>query len=361
MANEVNMDFMANGGGSGPVAQMLANQGRLDPNRLKPYIAEDGKAYVTVFSGGDPKKPESYKAVQVNNGTLRRDEWKQLDEAVHQIAETRLNGIQDLISRGLVYNLGNAMGTTVLESHDISDALEAELSMDGISRAQNDRQEFGTVYLPIPIIHVDYEINARVLAASRNMGNPIDTTLASRASRKVSEKLESMLFTAKTYAFGGGTIYSYLNYPHRNEVALTKAWNDATKTAADILEDVIKLKQKSIDNYHYGPWVIYIPTAYETVLDEDYDTSGQSTQTIRERILKVGGISDIKVVDTLTADNIVFVQMTPDVVRLVRGMGIQNVEWQQEGNMIIKNKVMTIQVPQIRSDHNNKCGIVHMA
>ena len=55
------------------------------------------------------------------------------------------------------------------------------------------------------------------------------------------------------------------------------------------------------------------------------------------------------------------IQMTPDVVRLVRGMGLQNVEWGTEGNMITKYKVMTIQVPQIRSDINGKCGIVHMS
>jgi len=55
------------------------------------------------------------------------------------------------------------------------------------------------------------------------------------------------------------------------------------------------------------------------------------------------------------------VQMTSDVVRLVRGMGIQNIEWATEGGMMTKYKVMTIQVPQIRADQNGKSGIVHMA
>jgi len=85
------------------------------------------------------------------------------------------------------------------------------------------------------------------------------------------------------------------------------------------------MKQELIDNLHFGPYVIYIPTAYETKLDSDYSATaiGQTNDTtIRERILKISGISDIKVVDTLTADHVLMVQMTSDVVRLVKGMGI---------------------------------------
>jgi hypothetical protein len=53
--------------------------------------------------------------------------------------------------------------------------------------------------------------------------------------------------------------------------------------------------------------------------------------------------------------------MTSDVVRIVQGMALQNVEWATEGGMISKFKVMTIQVPQIRSDQNGKTGIVHLS
>ena len=238
--------------------------------------------------------------------------------------------------------------------------MEATITMDGVTRSNGDRPVFTYHYLPLPIIHVDYEINARVLAVSRRMGNPLDTMSAELAARKVNEKLENMLFTNTTYAFGGGTIYSYLNHPDINLVTLSSHWDAAGKTGAQIITDVLNCKQASIDAYHYGPWMIYIPTAYETKLDGDYDSVIPGT-TIRERILKIDGIKGIKVVDTLTANTILLVQMTPDVVRLVRGMPIQNVEWQTEGKFITKYKVMTIQVPQIRSDQNGASGIVKLA
>jgi hypothetical protein len=364
------VDIINQGQGTGEVASHLMSQGRMDPAAMRPFYGKDGKSYITVFKGGDAKDPKNYATqISTNAATLRRDEWKKLDEAVMGIAESRLNGAQDVIDKGLTYELGNGMGSTVLEWHDVSDALEADLTMDAITRGKNDRPVFQHNYLPLPIIHVDYEINTRALTASRNMGNSIDTTLAERAARKVAEKLENMFFTDVDYSYGEkdsrdrNKIYSYLNFPDRNLVTLSTygSWDAASGTSgADILASVLAMKQTSIDNFHYGPWQLYIPTGYETVLDGDYDATTPGT-TIRERILKIAKIDGIKVVDTLPADNVLMVQMTSDVVRLVRGMGIQNVQWSQEGGMITKYKVMTIQVPQIRSDQNGKTGIIHMA
>jgi len=354
-----NVDVVSGGKAFGEVANFAANAGRLDPGSMRPYIGRDGKPYMTVFKGGDPKKPQNYKAVLTNNATLRKDEWKQLDEVLLPIAESRLNGIQDLIGRGLTHNLGNAMGTMVLDWHDVSDAMEADLTMDGVSRSKGDRPTYGTGSIPIPIIHVDYEINLRVLEASRRMGNPLDTTSAERAARRVAEKLERMLFTDTDYEYGSGKIESYVNFEHRNQFSLFASWTASPYDPEAIRDDVLDMKQMSIDAHHYGPWVLYIPTAYETLMDNDYDTSGQSTQTLRERLMKIGGIEDIKVVDELPGDNVVLAQMSSDNVRLIRGMGIQNVSWETEGRFISKYKVMTIQVPQLRADQNGNCGIVH--
>jgi uncharacterized linocin/CFP29 family protein len=356
------MDFMSRGMGQGNVAQYILSTGKMDSGRLRPFIGTDGRSYISIYNGsGDVAKPESYQTIPIQtNATLRRDEWKHLDDAIQPIAKARLGGIQDLIDKNLVFNLGNAMGPTVLEYHDISDSMEAAMTMDGVSRSPGDRPSFGTNYLPLPIIHVDYEINSRVLAASRSLGNPLDTTSAEQATRKVSEKLEELLFTSTSYTYGGGTIYGYLNSPNRNQVTLAAAWDASAKTAAAILADVIAIKQASITAKHYGPWALYIPTAYETVLDEDYNTTTPGT-TIRERIMKIAGIETVKVIDTLTADNVVLVEMNSSTVRLIRGMGIQNVEWETEGKMVTKYKVMTIQVPQVRADQAGNSGIVHLA
>lgn len=249
------------------------------------------------------------------------------------------------------------MASTVLEYHDVSDAMEADLTMDAVTRAQGDRPVFTTNYLPLPIIHVDFEINSRVLAASRKLGQPLDTTSVEAAARKVLEKLEDMLFTNTSYAFGGGTIYSYLNKSCRNTGSMTVDWDNSACAGSQLVDDVLEMKQASIVDRHFGPWMLYVPTGVDTKLDEDYNSN--YPKTIRSRIMEIDGIMGIKVVDHLTADNVLLVQMTSDVVRLVQGMGLQTVQWQTEGQFITKYKVMTLQVPQVRCDQAGRSGIVH--
>jgi hypothetical protein len=298
----------------------------------------------------------------VNNGTLRPLEWRQLDEALTEVSRERLTGFDYIVSKGLTWSLPNAMGTTVLEWHSISDSQEAILSMDGVTRGQGDRVNYKQNFLPIPIMHVDYEINTRVLSVSRNMGNGLDVEEAKNAARRIREMKEDMLFGNKDpYTFGGGNIYSFLNFPERTPVTLAKSWTDPTITPAEILADVVKMKNAAIADLHYGPWTMFIPTAYESILDQDYDVAGASMQTIRERLLKTSGLNDIVTVDRLGADNVLWVEMSTATVQIINGLPLQNIEWQTEGKFVNKYKVIEIAVPRFRSDYYGKSGIVHMA
>jgi hypothetical protein len=199
------------------------------------------------------------------------------------------------------------------------------------------------------------------------MGNPLDTTEAEMASRRINEKLESMLFTNTTFNFGEkdsrglNTIYSYVNHPDRNAVHLSIPWDHSAITPKGINQDIQDMVAAAMAARHYGPYMLYVPTAYARVLSDDYDVAGNSLMTIKERILKNDNIKGIKVIDTLAADNVLLVQMTPDVVRLINGLGIQNVEWAVEGNMLFKFKALAIQVPQVRSEQSGRSGVVHLS
>ena len=61
----------------------------------------------------------------------------------------------------------------------------------------------------------------------------------------------------------------------------------------------------------------------------------------------------------LTDDNVIMVQMTSDVVRLVVGLSITTVEWDSDGGLTKNFKVMAIMVPQIRNDQDGNSGVVH--
>ena len=293
------------------------------------------------------------------NDVLLYDEWKEIDKAVLQAAQQRLIGVADLLSRGLTYTL-DGLKKTVLGYQDAGEIEAAELSMDGLTKSRKDRPVYNTNYLPLPIIHKDFDLSARQLNESREGNQPLDTTMASLSGRMVAEKAEEMLFLgSSSFTFGGGTIYGYTDHPQRNQFSLQVQWDSSSATGEKILQDVRDMKQASISDRHYGPWVLYIPTNYETVMDDDFKSN--SDKTIRQRVLEIEGIQDIKVADKLTANAVLLVQMTPDVVRIVQGLNITTVDWETEGGMQLNFKVVAILVPQIRVDQNGRSGIVHGA
>jgi len=292
------------------------------------------------------------------NTVLRKEEWKAMDTAILRANRSRLIGVADLKSRGLVFDMGGAgLASTVLEYEKMSKLGRAQMDMDGETQGRRDRLTFSIGYLPLPIIYQDFSINARVLAASRRNLSKLDTTTGEEAAKTVAEELEIILFQGtSSFSYGGGTIYGYTDAPDRQTGSMT-AW---TTSGADPVADILAMKQKMINQKFYGPYVVYIPTLYETALDENYVTGSAAVNiTVRERIMKIGGVEAIKVADYMPAGQMVMVNMTTATIRMVTGMGLKNVEWKEGAGMRTNFKVMTIDVPQIRSDKDSNCGIVH--
>ena len=348
------MDFLLNGAAHGSVAGVLMQNG-FDPLSLRPYIGKDGRQYITQNVGGVLK---AVPLVGNATATLRSDEWKAIDDVVTKVAKERLKAVDDLRGAGLTYSIPNGLGKTILETETQSDINDASVSMDGMRENANDRPIYELTSLPLPIIHKDFSFSARQIATSRNGNTPLDTTMAELASRKVAETAEKLVIGSYgSYAFGGGTVYGYINFPNRITALLTaptaSGWIGNT-----LLTEILGMRQDSIDAYHYGPWRLYLGTSWSEYLDDDYSSS-YGGKTTRQRIADVDGISSVGTLDYLTGFQVLLVQQTTDVVRLVIGMDITTVQWETHGGMLQHFKVMGIMVPQLRTDQNDNTGIVH--
>jgi uncharacterized linocin/CFP29 family protein len=346
------LDFILNGAAHGSVAtKLLASN--FNPNALRPFIGKDNRTYMSLIRNG------KLEAVPVNNApaTLRKEDWLLLDEAVLKAAQPRLKLVGDLRARGLQYTIPNGMGTTVFQTETMSDINDATISMDGLRQGANDRPVFDLTNLPLPIIHKDFSISARQLAASRNGGSPFDTSMAELASRKVAEMIEKLAIgSLATYNFGGGIIYGLTNRLGRLTQVLTSpastGWVPKT-----LVTEVLEMMKTSQDSYHYGPWVLYIGTGWNQYMGEDY--KDESDITLRERLLKLEGLEDVVTLDYLSGYQMVLLEMTTEVIREIIGMDVTSVQWETNGGMLLNYKVMAIMVPQLRLDSNSHTGIVH--
>lgn len=299
------------------------------------------------------------------NTVLRKDEWIQLDTALVPVARERMPGVNDLMSRGLTLNLTNAMGTLVVQHETVSEFTAAEVSMDGLTRTQGDRQTFNLVSTPVPIVHKDFSISARNLEASRRLGQPLDTTQAEEAVRQVAETIEGMLFngltSGDTLGFGSSSaqLFGYTNRTNRNTVTLSEDWDASGKTGEEILNDVLSMISAAHTDRMFGPYVLYVPTNSWTPLMEDFKSN--SDKSVYQRLLEIPGLEAIKPADKLTDDNIVLVQMTKTNVDMLNGLQPTIVQWDSEGGMKLNFKVLAIMVPRIKLDSGNRSGVVHLS
>jgi uncharacterized linocin/CFP29 family protein len=311
-----------------------------------------GEQLLRALQNNVPLTPQVLRTLD----TLRKDEWIEFDEALVRAAVIRLRGVADLRALGLTRPARGGLGKTVFQWEKVTDMEPAQVSMDGMARTENDRQEFELSSLPLPIIHKDFFLNLRTLLASRERGETLDTTQIETAGRLIAERLELMLFQGGP-TFAGLPIYGYTTHPNRNQQPFITngAWDQAAKTGENILADVLAAIGKLEADRMYGPYGLYVPSGFSLHLEEDFKAN--SDKTIRQRLLEVDRLQFINVADQCPANKCVLVQLTPDVITLVDGEPLQTIQWDIQGGFQINFKGFMMSVPLIRVDSEERCGV----
>ncbi len=290
------------------------------------------------------------------NDTLRKDEWKQYDDTLVEVATKRMPLVQELISLGLTHPITNGLGTTILEWEDVSDMNPAEVSMSGVTAGENDALEFDLHSMPLPIIHKGFNLNIRQLQASRTTGQPLDTTQAAVAGRKVAELTESMVIIGNATAIGTAVIYGLDTVPNSSAVTMTDLWDTTTAAAAYITDVLVAIAALQAD-FMYGPYTLMINYVTHNRLQNDYDVAGSSLLTIMERILRVEGITKIIPSTDVPANHAYVVQLTRDVIDEIVGLQPTTVQWESHGGMMMHFKIMSIMIPRVRFTQTLQSGI----
>jgi len=286
---------------------------------------------------------------------LRKDEWIRVDEAVVRVARSQLGAITDLRNAGLVRNLGS-IGVMLDQFEKVTEVDVAEQNMTGIAPGQRDLPEYTLATVPIPVTFRDFQVNIRVLEASRTRGAAMDTVTAEMCTRRVTEKLDDMVFNGSTIQVDGATILGYTTHTDRTTGSIGTAWTTATTSIiADVVAMISALEAK---NYR-GPYILYVPVDYKSELRNDYSTA-KGDRTFEERILAIEEIQAVNSTTSLTAE-IVLVQMTSDVVDLSVGQDITTVEWDEMGGLVSNFKIMAALAPRVKSSAIGENGVAHFS
>lgn len=342
--------FVDNLMGSQFLDLLIANN--FDTGVIRPWVGKDGRHYCNRTINNQTN-------VMVTNtpATLSYDAWKIFDDVVIEGLRDNLTLVSAIRSAVPDFTLPDGMAHTILQYQTRSKIRGATISMDPVRRSEADRPQSDIAYLPLPIIHQDFDFTAREVSASRQGVMPLDTDTAEQATISIAELLEDLVAgTVGTFTYGGGTIYGLLNFSSRStktDMTVPTGSNNET-----VLSEFLTMRQTLINNRHLGPFIWFVNKQWTQFLDTDFKANGD--KTLRQRILDLGDISDIITVDRFptTKYRNALVEMKARTIRMVVGMEPQTVQWDSAGGFMKHWKVMTLQVPQLRADTDGTTGIM---
>lgn len=346
---------------NGPGGASLALSG-LDSLAKRPYINARGESVITVHSGFDEQGQPTYAERRIQtNATLRRDEWLRIDQAVMESYRERTGVVEALRSAGLTYNVGG-LGVIVSAYEKSSEITDAELTMDGESQVDQDRQEFAISGVPIPIIQKPFRIGERQLMASRTMGAGLDVSTGQEAARAVLRASEKLILFGSTMGAQtvDGTTYTVTGLTNFTPRALASMgdWSSGTYTPEQILADILNfVRILETQERRFGPFLLIIPGAYAWRFRQDFKALGE--RTLGERVMAEPAIRSIVVTDHLPEGQVLMVQPSTDVLDLATAAGLTTIQWSSPSGWTNFFQTYEAFAPRLKSDFDGHCGILH--
>jgi uncharacterized linocin/CFP29 family protein len=296
------------------------------------------------------------------NSFLRKDEWEDLDATIVQASLAPLRLTNSLVSRGLTRRLGG-LGSMTAQYNRIGEMTAASATISGHASVEKDLVVYENAGVPVPVIAKEFEIDERLLAASRTRGDGLDTTNAAAAARVVAEKIEDLLILGDTSInFDGNTIYGLTTHPNRNTGTATGIGGGDWGTAGNAEKTVAGMIGNAQADGFYGPYGLYAATTQYNEAALGYHTDG-SGDTPRDRIMRLPGIAEFVQIPQLADGVVLLVQLTSDVVQIAYVPGYfpsTTREWVSGDRMLNSFKVLAVTTPVVKASSGSKSGVVHI-
>lgn len=291
---------------------------------------------------------------------LWKDAQEQIDDAVVRIGREGLVIAADRMDMFPV-QLPNWLGVLQLTSHKVGESRKANVGMVPGSMPDGGGLQNKVPYtIPIYVIWDEFRFNARELAAARQTGRPLEVDEAEQAVRNVNYAQEDIIINGLAENVAGDSSPGFLDTTNTQAYETNTAWDDAGKTGAEILTDVLAMRAKLAADKFYGPYTLYVTTGYGAALQRPFDSSGGTSVTIQgflEQLTFGGRTLRIRTADLLPSDRTLLVQDTSNVCDVIIGQQAVAINPKPEREFHSHWMVYSVVVPRVKSDINSNFGI----
>jgi len=291
------------------------------------------------------------------NATVRHEDFLDIQGTLTETRRLDLYGIEDLRSANLTYPVSISDQIVSVENPNVFNPAQQEMNPN---KFDNDNTAFGQIWTPNPITHKTFSV------PWRQQGFTYKGSLGlSESLRMVFERLDKMLYYGNDdikINFNGTlqTIYGYTTHPNRGTETISN-WLDPAKLDG-IVNEVIDVIGSMFVNQkvaRQNSICIYYPKNFKSIFDKDYK-SNYPSDTLRERLMRIPEVRDIKYADQLADSNLVMVEMDARTIQLATASDVIVVPHvntkPMQGQTTTAYAAM---VPVIKVDHYGRTGVMH--
>lgn len=293
----------------------------------------------------------------VVNSLLRKNEWERLDAAIVRRLH-QFSSIDAAVERaGLLIRLGS-LGVMRSEWNVASEKPQARAAMSTQTGGNQDRVDKKLYGVPVPVIFSDYTIDERELAASRLMGNDLETIEAEEAAQAVAEKIEDMWIKGAPEVSLGGSIPGLTTIAGRKTDTAASFGGGDFGTITNIEKTFVGVLGAMAANRYRGPFGVFVsPVQYYQMLAYFTDGSGE---TALQRVLRLPQISFVNECPLLADSHVVFVQLSSNVIDKAVALDVTSREWMSPDGSASHFRVIAAMTPRIKTDYAGNVGVAHV-
>jgi len=291
------------------------------------------------------------------NGTLKHEDARKIMEDLTLVRQNDLTLLADLKAAGLT--VPTSISDMLIGVETLNEFVEANQTMNPTA-ISNDQTDYELVYTPQPITHAGWSIPYR----QKEFGYKNSDGLTASV-RRVEEKIDSMIMRGNPNIVvkdpSGSTfeVFGYVTHPDRETFTITD-WAAATPEA--IRTQVLAMINQLIVNVRSirpNSLMLYIPFEYESVMEDDYSTA-KGDRTLRERLMAIKQIKDIKSSVDLGATEVAMVELDKRTVVYAEASGINTMPFDKSNPLDPSNFVtFAVGVPVGKPDRNGRLAFLH--
>jgi hypothetical protein len=289
-----------------------------------------------------------------NASPLPRDVWGEWDRESVELQRDILSVFNDLAtSVSKPMNLGKL----VHYFKTVSDSGEANVSLDGRSKAKLDQPLIDYHGTPLPMIDSTFGFGWRQMLAAQTEGESLDDDARMNSNRKVAEKLEDIALNGDAkIVVGGNALYGLRTAPNRATRVTGQELNGAT--GPQWLADFKAVLQLLHGQNFRSPATIYVNwDDWFYAGSTDYATAYLG-KTIAAKMLELAGVASVVPSSKVPASEIIAIIKNRQVVQVLNGMPMTTrSKFRANPEDDYDFLVMAAAAVEIKFDADSNCGV----